>query len=86
MALCGRCSEATSMESARFAGQRAAQLPKDRLLCAACRQAGPAFAPAAAYGVSEDQLQQLLYLLKYEGMRSLARAQQESVELWNEDG
>jgi ComF family protein len=72
MALCGRCGEAMGMESARFAGQLAPRLPKEGLLCAACRLAEPAFARAVAYGVYEDQLRELVHLLKYEGMRSLA--------------
>jgi ComF family protein len=72
MALCGRCGEAMGMESARFSGQLAARLPKEGLLCAACRLAEPAFARAVAYGVYEDHLRELVHLLKYEGMRSLA--------------
>jgi ComF family protein len=72
MALCGRCGEAMGMESARFAGQLAARLPEEGLLCSPCRLAEPAFARAVAYGVYEDQLRELVHLLKYEGMRSLA--------------
>jgi ComF family protein len=72
MALCGRCGEAMGMESARFAGQLAGRIPQEGLLCAACRRAEPAFAQAVAYGVYEDQLRELVHLLKYEGMRSLA--------------
>ena len=60
------------MESARFAGQLATRIPQERLLCAACRRAEPAFARAVAYGVYEDQLRELVHLLKYEGMQSLA--------------
>jgi ComF family protein len=72
MALCGCCGEAMGMESARFAGQLAARLPQEGLLCTACRLAAPAFARAVAYGVYEDHLRELVHLLKYEGMRSLA--------------
>jgi len=60
------------MESARFAGQLATRIPQEGLLCAACRRAEPAFARAVAYGVYEDQLRELVHLLKYEGMQSLA--------------
>jgi ComF family protein len=55
-----------------FAGQLAARIPEEGLQCAACRRAEPAFARAVAYGVYEDQLRELVHLLKYEGMRSLA--------------
>jgi ComF family protein len=72
MALCGRCGEAMGMESARFSGQFAGQLPKEGLLCSPCRLAEPPFARAVAYGVYEDHLRELVHLLKYEGMRSLA--------------
>ena len=72
MALCGRCGEAMGMESARFAGQLAARLTQEGLRCSPCRLAEPAFARAVAYGVYEDELRELVHLLKYEGMRSLA--------------
>jgi ComF family protein len=60
------------MDNARFAGQLAAQLPEEGLLCTPCRRAQPAFARAVAYGVYEDGLRELMHLFKYEGMRSLA--------------
>jgi ComF family protein len=72
MALCGRCGEAMGMESARFSGQFAARLPKEGLLCAPCRLVEPPFARAVAYAVYEDELRELVHLLKYEGMRALA--------------
>jgi ComF family protein len=72
MALCGRCGEAMGMESARFSGQFAARLPEEGLLCSPCRLAEPPFARAVAYGMYEDRLRELVHLLKYEGMRSLA--------------
>jgi ComF family protein len=72
MSLCGCCGEAMGMESARFTGQLAGRLPKEGLLCTACRLAEPKFARAVAYGVYEDHLRELVHLLKYEGMRSLA--------------
>ncbi len=60
------------MESARFAGQLAARLPREGLLCSPCRRVEPPFARAVAYGVYEDKLREMVHLLKYEGMRSLA--------------
>jgi ComF family protein len=55
------------MESDRFA------LPVEGILCAPCRQVPPAFERAAAYGVYEGALREMLHLLKYEGVRTLAR-------------
>jgi ComF family protein len=72
MSLCDCCGEAMGMESARFAGQLVGRLPKEGLRCTACRLAEPKFARAVAYGVYEDHLRELVHLLKYEGMRSLA--------------
>ncbi len=42
------------------------------LLCSPCRLAEPTFARAVAYGVYEDELREMVHLLKYERMRSLA--------------
>jgi ComF family protein len=72
LALCVCCGEAMAMESARFAAQFTGRLSREALLCAACRLAPPAFARAVAYGVYEDKLRELIHLLKYDGMRSLA--------------
>jgi len=60
------------LESARYSAQVAGQIPEDGLLCAPCRMAAPPFARAVAYGAYEDELRELVQLLKYEGMRSLA--------------
>lgn len=54
------------MESDRFAA------PAEGLLCTPCRIAPPPFARAVAYGVYEDELREMLHLLKYDGVRSLA--------------
>ena len=55
------------MESARFAEQFA-----EGAKCSACRMAPPNFARAVAYGVYEDELREMVHLLKYERMRALA--------------
>jgi ComF family protein len=57
------------MESARLA----AQLPAEGLLCHACRAVPPAFERAVAHALYQDELRQMVHLLKYERMRSLAR-------------
>jgi len=55
------------MESGRFAR------PAEGLLCTPCRLAAPPFDRAVAFGVYENELREMLHLLKYEGMRTLAR-------------
>ncbi len=57
------------MDGVRFAGQ----YPAEGLLCAPCRVVPPEFARAVAYGLYEDELRQMVHLLKYEGMRGVAR-------------
>lgn len=54
------------MESDRFAS------PVEGLLCTPCRMAPPPFERAVAYGVYEDELREMLHLLKYDGVRTLA--------------
>jgi ComF family protein len=68
MTLCGRCGEALDMEGVRFAGQ----FPAEGLLCAPCRMVPPEFERAVAYAVYEDELREMVHLLKYERMRSVA--------------
>lgn len=68
-ALCRVCGEALGMESDRFLGNS----PTEGLLCTPCRLAPPAFDRAVAYGVYKDELREMLHLLKYDGVRSLAR-------------
>ena len=65
-ALCRCCSEALGMESDRFAS------PAEGLLCTPCRTVTPPFERAVAYGVYETELREMLHLLKYDGVRSLA--------------
>jgi ComF family protein len=69
MTLCGRCGEALDMEGVRFAGQ----FPAEGLLCSACRIAPPGFERAVAHAVYQDELREMVHLLKYQGMRALAR-------------
>ncbi len=57
------------MESDRFLGNS----PTEGLLCTPCRMVPPAFDRAVAYGVYKDELREMLHLLKYDGVRSLAR-------------
>lgn len=66
--LCPVCGEATGMESAWFASQfRSA----DRV-CTPCRRVPPQFERAVAYGVYEGEMREMLHLLKYEGLTSMA--------------
>jgi len=67
--LCVRCGEALDMEGVRYAGQ----YPVEGLLCSPCRMAPPEFERAVAYAVYEDALREMVHLLKYERMRSVAK-------------
>src|ERR1700745_4121124 len=58
--LCACCGEALE-----FAGVRvAAQFGREGLLCSPCRLAPPAFERAAAWGLYEDGMRELIHLLK----------------------
>ncbi len=57
------------MEDERFAEGFAREAPQ----CTPCRRAAPAFVRAVAFAVYEDGLREMLHLLKYERVRSLAR-------------
>jgi ComF family protein len=57
------------MESARFAGG----LPEEGLLCHVCRVVPPMFERAVAYAVYRDEVREMIHLLKYERMRSVAK-------------
>ena len=69
---CGRCGEALDldldMEDVRFAGM----LPEG-LLCRECRMAAPEFTRAVAYSSYDDELRQLIRLLKFERVKGVAR-------------
>lgn len=69
MTLCERCGETLDMEGVRFAGQ----FPVEGLLCSPCRMAPPEFERAVAYAVYEDELREMVHLLKYERMRTVAK-------------
>ena len=68
MTLCRRCGEALDMEGVRFAGQ----FPVEGLLCSPCRMAPPEFERAVAYAAYEDELREMVHLLKYERVRGVA--------------
>jgi ComF family protein len=68
-ALCVRCGEALDLDLVRMDGQA----PREGLLCAPCRMASPEFERAVAFGLYEDDLRQMLHLLKYEGVRAIAK-------------
>jgi ComF family protein len=57
------------MEGVRFAGQ----FPVEGLLCSPCRMAPPEFERAVAYAVYEDESREMVHLLKYERMRTVAK-------------
>lgn len=57
------------MEGLRFA---AAHVPAEGLLCAECRLAPPEFTRAVAYSVYDDEMREMVHLLKYERVRSVA--------------
>ncbi|GGA69230.1 hypothetical protein GCM10011507_20900 [Edaphobacter acidisoli] len=56
------------MESVRYAGQ----FPVEGLLCSPCRMVAPPFERAVAYTIYQDETREMVHLLKYERMRSLA--------------
>jgi ComF family protein len=68
-ALCEICGEALGMESARFAAAMGVSA------CTMCRLAPPDFTRAVAYASYEDELREMLHLLKYEGVTRLAFGQ-----------
>jgi ComF family protein len=71
-ALCACCGEALGMESERYTEQRAA-IAFESPRCSPCRLAPPAFERAVAFGVYQGDLREMIHLLKFEGIRSLAR-------------
>ena len=56
------------MESERFASS----VGSEGVICSGCRMVPAAFERAVAFGVYEDELREMVHLLKYEGVRSLA--------------
>jgi ComF family protein len=69
MALCRICGEALDMDSVRFESQ----FPVEGLLCHVCRLAPPMFERAVAYAVYQDELREMIHLLKYEQMSGVAK-------------
>ena len=57
------------MEGVRYAGQ----FPAEGLLCSPCRMVPPPFERAVAYAVYSDELREMIHLLKYERMRTVAK-------------
>ena len=66
--LCAHCGEALDidLESIRLAA------PEEGIECFACRAVPPMFERAVAYSTYEDTLREMVHLLKYERMRSIA--------------
>ena len=69
--MCSRCGEALDidMESARFAGSYLAE----GLLCRECHAVPPMFERAVAYAVYQDEVREMIHLLKYEQMGGVAK-------------
>lgn len=68
-ALCVRCGEALDLDGLHYERQFGAEA----LLCSPCRLAPPEFERAAAWGLYEDRMRELIHLLKYEGVRQVAK-------------
>ena len=66
--MCGCCAEALGMESERFAGQFGTAL-----FCSPCRLVAPEFERAVAFGLYENELREMVHLLKYERVAALGR-------------
>jgi ComF family protein len=66
MAMCHRCGEALDMESVRIT-------PEEGLQCYACHAVPPMFERAVAYAEYEDELREMIHLLKYEQMGGVAK-------------
>lgn len=71
LALCHVCGDALDidMESARLA----AQVLLEGLLCDGCRADPPIFERAVAYAVYQNELREMIHLLKYERMSFVAK-------------
>lgn len=64
--LCSRCGDALGMESARFAAAMGVSE------CTMCRLAPPMFDRAVAFSSYDNEMREMLHLLKYDGMRAVA--------------
>lgn len=67
--LCVRCGEAMDLDGLHYRRQFGAAA----LECGACRMAPPQFERAAAWGLYEDDMRELVHLLKYERVNAVAR-------------
>lgn len=65
-AVCARCGDAIGMESMRFAASMGAAE------CTMCRLAPPEFERAVAFADYDNEIREMLHLLKFSGMRALA--------------
>src|SRR5882757_320089 len=73
MLLCPLCGEALGMESWSLSGLDRPDLGSFAPpLCAACQTQAPPFAQASAFGSYDNHLREMLHLLKYDGVTSLA--------------
>jgi ComF family protein len=66
MPVCARCGEALDMESVRMT-------PAEGLVCHPCHTVPPMFERAVAYSVYENEVREMIHLLKYERMGSVAK-------------
>src|SRR5262249_37886361 len=66
--LCVRCGEALDVDGLNYRRQ----FGGETLQCDPCRMAPPEFERAGAWGLYEDEMRELIHLLKYEGMQSAA--------------
>jgi ComF family protein len=64
LAYCEQCQRPLSL---------AAPAPGEAALCGSCRQGETAFERLRSFGAYDNELRQLIVLLKYSGVRSLAR-------------
>ena len=64
--LCSRCGDALGMESARFQASRAVSE------CTMCRLAPPPFEKAVAFANYDNEMREMLHLMKFGGLRGVA--------------
>jgi ComF family protein len=64
--LCARCGDAMGMESARFGASMGVSE------CTMCRLAPPEFEKAVAFGNYDNEMREMLHLLKFDGRHGVA--------------
>lgn len=67
--MCVRCGEAMDLDGLQYKKQFGAPA----IVCGPCRMTPPQFERAAAWGVYEDEMRELVHLLKYERVSAAAR-------------